>query len=43
MWVIDSVNIFKGHYHILGGTLNSGEGTGKKNLLIDSLVHRIKK
>tara|TARA_Y100001970_G_C14192097_1_gene836011 strand:- start:771 stop:1376 length:606 start_codon:yes stop_codon:yes gene_type:complete len=43
MWVIDSANIFKGHYHILGGTLNSGEGTGKTNLLIDSLVNRIKK
>ena len=25
MWVIDSANIFKGHYHILGGTLNSNE------------------
>ena len=23
MWVIDSANIFKGYYHILGGTLNS--------------------
>ena len=38
MWVIDSANIYKGHYHILGGTLNSSE-----NLLIDSLVKRIKK
>ena len=25
MWVIDSANIYKGHYHILGGTLNSNE------------------
>ena len=23
MWVIDSANIYKGHYHILGGTINS--------------------
>ena len=23
--VIDSANIYKGHYHILGGTLNSNE------------------
>ena len=43
MWVIDSANIFKGHYHILGGTLNSGENYEQKNLLIDSLVKRIKK
>ena len=43
MWVIDSANIFKGHYHILGGTLNSSENYEQKNLLIDSLVKRIKK
>ena len=43
MWVIDSANIFKGHYHILGGTFNSGENYEQKNLLIDSLVKRIKK
>ena len=43
MWVIDSANIFKGYYHILGGTLNSNESYENKNLLIDSLVKRIKK
>ena len=43
MWVIESANIFKGHYHILGGTLNSDQSYGQKNLLIDSLVKRIKK
>ena len=43
MWVIDSANIFKGHYHILGGTLSSNENYEQKNLLIDSLVKRIKK
>ena len=43
MWVIDSANIFKGHYHILGGTLNSSDGSGKTNLLIESLINRIKK
>ena len=42
MWVIDSANIYKGHYHILGGTLNSSENYEQKNLLIDSLVKRIK-
>ena len=43
MWVIESANIFKGHYHILGGTMNSNENYEQKNLLINSLVKRIKK
>ena len=42
MWVIDSANVYKGYYHILGGTLNSSDGFQQKNLLIDSLVKRIK-
>ena len=43
MWVIESANIFKGYYHILGGTLNSDQNYEQKNLLIDSLIKRIKK
>ena len=43
MWVIESANIFKGHFHILGGSLNSDEKYEQKNLLINSLVKRIKK
>ena len=43
MWVIDSANIYKGHYHILGGTLNSNGNYEKKNLLIESLIKRIEK
>tara|TARA_Y100001935_G_C17268528_1_gene490525 strand:- start:814 stop:1419 length:606 start_codon:yes stop_codon:yes gene_type:complete len=43
MWVIDSANIYKGHYHILGGTISSNENYEQKNLLIESLVKRIKK
>ena len=43
MWAIESSNIFKGHFHILGGTVNQNEESGQKNLLIDSLVRRIKK
>ena len=30
MWVIDSANIYKGHFHILGGTLNSMKIMSKK-------------
>ena len=36
MWVIESSNIFKGYFHILGGTLNSNENYEQKNLLIES-------
>jgi len=43
MWVIDSANIFKGYYHILGGTLNSNENYEQKNLLLESLIKRIKR
>ena len=42
MWAIESSNTFKGHFHILGGTLNANENYDQKNLLIDSLVNRIK-
>ena len=44
MWVIESTGIYKGHYHILGGTLPTFEGkNNKKGLLIDSLINRVKK
>jgi len=44
MWVIQSTGIYKGHYHILGGTLPSFEGKNSGNgLLIESLVNRVKK
>ena len=43
MWVIDSAKIYKGHFHILGGTINSNENYDQKNLLIESLLQRIKK
>ena len=43
MWVIESANIYKGHYHILGGTINSQNNYEKNNLLINSLIERIKK
>ena len=44
MWVIQSSGIYKGHYHILGGTLPSFENKNAGNgLLIESLVNRVKK
>ena len=44
MWVIQNSGIYKGHYHILGGTLPSFENKSTGNdLLIESLVNRVKK
>ena len=43
MWVIDSANIYKGHYHILGGTINSQDNSENKNVLVTSLINRVKK
>ena len=44
MWVIQNSGIYKGHYHILGGTLPSFETKNNGNgLLIDSLIDRVKK
>ena len=42
MWVIESENIYKGHYHILGGTIAS-VANRKQDLLVDSLVDRVLK
>ena len=42
-WSIENSNIYKGYFHILGGTLSSNENYEQKNLLIDSLVKRVKK
>tara|TARA_Y100001970_G_scaffold294008_1_gene445754 strand:- start:158 stop:766 length:609 start_codon:yes stop_codon:yes gene_type:complete len=42
MWVIESSDVFKGYFHILGGTINPNENFNQKNLLLDSLVKRIK-
>ena len=41
-WSIENSNIFKGYFHILGGTLSS-VGQKKENLLINSLVERVNK
>jgi len=43
MWVIESAGIYKGHYHILGGTLPSIENKKDDGLLVSSLINRVKK
>ena len=41
-WSIENSNIFKGYFHILGGTISS-PGQRKEDLLINSLVERVNK
>ncbi len=41
-WSIENSNIFKGYFHILGGTISS-VGHRKEDLLINSLVERVSK
>tara|TARA_A100000164_G_C21877869_1_gene758617 strand:- start:545 stop:1162 length:618 start_codon:yes stop_codon:yes gene_type:complete len=41
-WSIESSNIYRGYYHILGGNISS-VGKRKEDLLINSLVERVKK
>ncbi len=41
-WSIESSNIYQGYFHILGGTISSA-GNRKEDLLINSLVERVKK
>ena len=43
MWVIESTGIYKGHYHILGGTLPALENKKDDALLVSALVDRVKK
>ena len=42
-WSIENSNIYQGYFHILGGTLSSSTDQRKEDLLISSLVERVKK
>ena len=41
-WSIENSNIFQGYFHILGGTISSS-GQRKEDLLINSLIERVKR
>ena len=41
-WSIENSNIYNGYFHILGGTVSS-VGKRKEDLLVNSLVERVKK
>ncbi len=42
-WAIESSSVFQGYFHILGGTLSNNNSQKKEDLLIESLIERVKK
>ena len=42
-WTIETSSIFNGYFHILGGTLSNSNSQRKEDLLLDSLIERVKK
>ena len=42
-WSIESSSVYQGYFHILGGTLSSSNNEKKEDLLINSLVERVKR
>ena len=42
-WSIESSSVYQGYFHILGGTLSASNNQKREDLLINSLVDRIKK
>ena len=41
-WSIETSSIYQGYFHILGGTISSSNNQKKEDLLINSLVQRVK-
>ncbi|MEE2944463.1 MAG: recombination mediator RecR [Pseudomonadota bacterium] len=41
LWAMERAGVFKGRYHVLGGTLSALEGVGPEDLSIPRLVDRI--
>jgi recombination protein RecR len=40
LWAIERSNMFRGTYHVLGGTLSAIDGRGPDDLNIEKLVHK---
>ena len=41
LWALDRSETFKGHYHVLGGTLSALDGVGPQDLNISALGQRV--
>jgi recombination protein RecR len=42
LWALERARVFKGRYHVLGGTLSALDGVGPEQLNIPMLVARVK-
>ena len=42
LWALERAGVFRGRYHVLGGTLSALDGRGPDQLNIGSLVERVK-
>ena len=42
LWAMDRSELYRGRFHILGGTLSALDGIGPEDLAIDSLLARLK-
>ena len=42
LWAMDRSHVFKGRYHVLGGTLSAMDGRGPDALNMDALINRAK-
>jgi len=42
LWALERASVFRGHYHVLGGTLSALDGRGPDQLNIGALVERVK-
>tara|TARA_B100001173_G_scaffold206663_1_gene178200 strand:- start:1 stop:615 length:615 start_codon:yes stop_codon:yes gene_type:complete len=42
-WSIEASSVYQGYFHILGGTISSSKNQKKEDLLINSLIERVKK
>ena len=41
LWAMERANVFKGRYHVLGGTLSALDGVGPEELSIPRLIDRV--
>ena len=41
LWAMERANIFKGRYHVLGGTLSALDAVGPDELRIPKLINRV--
>src|SRR5215469_8770488 len=42
LWALERTGVFRGRYHVLGGTLSALDGTGPDDLNIDRLLARLR-